>query len=76
MEQTREIRTQIEIARSKFIKMKRLFTSYMKFKMKMLSCYVFSALLYGVEAWILKKDHMDKLQAFEMWCYQRMWLDR
>ena len=39
----------------------------------MLRCYVFSTLLYGVEAWTLKKNHMDKLQAFEMWYYRRMW---
>ena len=42
--------------------------------MRMLRCYGFSTLLYGVEAWTFKKDHMDKLQAFEMWCYRRMWL--
>lgn len=75
-DQTREIRTRIEIARSTFIKMKKLFTSRdinIELRMRMLRCYVFSTLLYGVEAWTLKKDHMDKLRAFEMWCYRRMW---
>lgn len=75
-DQTREIRTRIEIARSTFIKMKKLFTNRdisMGLRMRMLRCYVFSTLLYGVESWTLKKNHMDKLQAFEMWCYRRMW---
>lgn len=75
-DQTREIRTRIEIATSTFVKMKKLFTSRdinMELRMRMLRCYVFSTLLYGVEAWTLKKNHIDKLQAFEMWCYRRMW---
>jgi Reverse transcriptase (RNA-dependent DNA polymerase) len=75
-EQTREIRTRIEIARAIFVKMKKFFTSRdidIKLKMRMLRCYVFSTLLYGVESWTLKKKHMTNLQAFEMWCYRRMW---
>lgn len=75
-DQTREIRTRIEIARSIFMKMKKLFTSRdikIGLRMRMLRCYVFSVLLYGMEAWTLKKNHTDNLQAFEMWCYHRMW---
>ena len=75
-DQTREIKTRIEIARSTFVKMKKLFTSRdinIGLRMRMLRCYVFSTLLYGVEAWTLKKNHIDKLQAFETWCYRRMW---
>jgi len=45
----------------------------MELRMRMICYYVFSTLLYGVEAWTLKKNHMDKLQAFEVWCYRRMW---
>lgn len=75
-DQTKEIRTRIEIARSTFIKMKKLFTSRdinIELRMRMLRCYVFSTLMYGVETWTLKKNHIDKIQAFEMWCYRRMW---
>ena len=74
-DQAREIKTRIEIARSTFVKMKKSFTSRdinMGLRMRMLRCYVFSTLLYGFEAWIIKKNHIDKLQAFEMWCYRRM----
>jgi len=34
-----------------------------------LKCYVFSTLLYGVEAWILTGATFKR---FEMWCYRRM----
>ena len=52
-DQTREIRTRIEIARSTFIKMKKLFTNRdinMELRMRVLRFYVFSTLLYGVES--------------------------
>lgn len=75
-DQTKEIKTRVEIARATFMKMKDVFCSRdltIGLRMRMLRCYVFSILLYGVEAWTLKKTHIDKLQAFEMWCYRRMW---
>ena len=46
----------------------------------MLRCYVFSVLLYGVEAWTLNDSNIKRLEAFEMWCYRRIlkisWVDR
>lgn len=75
-DQTREIRTRIEMARATFVKMRKLFISRdieLGIRMRMLRCYVFSVLLYGAETWTLKKMHLDKLQAFEMWCYRGMW---
>ncbi|CAG9831796.1 unnamed protein product, partial [Diabrotica balteata] len=46
----------------------------------MLRCYVFSVLFYGVELWTLNEDMCRKLEAFEMYLYQRMfkipWTDR
>ena len=72
----REIRTRIEIARASFLKLRRFFVSRdicRELKMRMLRCYVFSTLLYGAEAWTLKKCHLKKLEAFEMWCYRRVW---
>lgn len=29
--------------------------------------------LYGVEAWTLKKNQLEKLQAFKIWRNRRMW---
>ena len=39
---------------------------------QVLRCYVFSTLLYGVEAWTLTDATSKRLEAFEMWCYRRM----
>ena len=45
-----------------------------------MKCYVWSILLYGLEAWTLKVSTMNKIEAFEMWCYRRIlkipWTDR
>ncbi|CAG9838540.1 unnamed protein product [Diabrotica balteata] len=37
-----------------------------------LRCYVFSALLHGMESWTLKVDNIKKLESFKMWCYRRI----
>lgn len=74
-EQTREIKTRIEIARAVFNKMRILLCSRdlpIQLRTRTLKCYVFSTLLYGLESWTLKQEHINKLQAFEMWCYRRM----
>lgn len=74
-EQTREIKTRIEIARTVFNKMRILLCSRdlpIQLRTRTLKCYVFSTLLYGLESWTLKQEHINKLQAFEMWCYRRM----
>lgn len=46
----------------------------------MTKCYIWSALLYGVEAWTLKISTMNRLEVFEMWIIRRMlripWVDR
>ena len=35
-------------------------------------CYIWSTFLYGAETWTLTKVTSDKLEAFEMWLYRRM----
>ena len=46
----------------------------------MVKCYVWSVLLYGVEAWTLKVSTMNRLEAFEMWIHRRIlriaWTDK
>lgn len=37
----------------------------------MAKCSVFSALLYGVEAWTINQVITDRKHAFEMWIYGR-----
>ena len=41
-------------------------------KMRLLRCYVFSVLFYGVESWTLTEATTKKLESFEMWLYRRI----
>lgn len=74
-EQVREIRIRIEKARSYFNRMRTVLCN-MKLNLilrtRLLKCYVFSVLMYGVEAWTLTDAACKRLEAFELWCYRRM----
>ena len=41
-------------------------------KMGMLRCYIFTILLYVIEAVTLTKAMMKNIEAFEMWLYRRI----
>ena len=43
-----------------------------KTRIRILMCYVFSAVSYGCETWTCSKAIDHKINAFEMWCYRRM----
>ena len=51
-----------------------------KLKKKIIKAVVWSGALYGLETWTMRKDEIDKLQAFEMWIWRRMekinWRDK
>lgn len=70
-----EIRSRIEQARSTFLKLKKFLTNNdlsFQLRYRMVKCYVWSVLLYGVEAWTLKVTSINRLEAFEMWTLRRM----
>uniref|UniRef100_A0A8D8T8A4 Craniofacial development protein 2 n=1 Tax=Cacopsylla melanoneura TaxID=428564 RepID=A0A8D8T8A4_9HEMI len=74
-ENSQEIRCRIAKARSTFNSMGSVFKSHnltLDTKMRLLKCYVFSVLLYGVETWTLTQDTTKKLEAFELWLYRRI----
>jgi len=80
---SREIRCRIEIARSTFFKLRKSFSNRnlpLHLRTRMLKCYVFSTLLYGIEDWNLKKADVQQIQAFKMWCFRRIinifWVDK
>ena len=80
---SKEIKSRIEIARLSFCNMRKTFSNRdltLELRTRMLKCYIFSTLYYGMEAWILKKKDIQKLQSFEMWCYRRIlnisWVDK
>jgi len=79
----REIRRRIKIARGVFNKMRVLFCEdnfNLRLRRRMVKCYVWSVLLYDVEACTLKTNTLNRLEAFEMWVIRRMlqifWVDR
>lgn len=74
-EYTKEIIVRIEKARSAFVNMKKVFCSRdlsLKLRTRLVKCYIYSILLYGMEAWTVNKYCMNKIDAFEMWIYRRI----
>jgi len=64
-----EIKIRIEKARASFMRIKKLLCSRdlsVDLRTRMLRCYVFPVLLYGVEAWTLNVYCGRKLEAFDM----------
>ena len=78
-----EIKTRIGIAKSRFGELKDILTSQQiqpVTRIRILKCYVYSALLYGSETWTLNKTLEKRIEAFEMWTFRRMarisWTER
>ena len=78
-----EIKNRIEIARSTFIKMRDVLISrklHLEIRKRLVRCYVLSTFLYASESWTLDRQIEDKINAFEMWIFRRMfrisYLDR
>ena len=78
-----EIKKRIAVAKETFTKMRSLFNNRnitLKTKLRLLKTYVWSILMYGCECWTLKKDHIARLEATEMWFLRRLlripWTDK
>ena len=77
-----EVKRRIAIAKDAFWKYEELLRNNvrMKTKKKVLTCYIYSVLMYGCESWTITKEIKRRLEAFEMWCYRRIlkisWRDR
>jgi hypothetical protein len=39
---------------------------------KLVKCYIWSIVLYGVETWTLRAVDQKHLESFEIWCWIRM----
>ncbi|KAG1674114.1 RNA-directed DNA polymerase from mobile element jockey [Nymphon striatum] len=79
----KEIKRRIEISRRAFNNMKGIFVSRkinIKLKLRLVKCYIWSILLYGVETWTISKKMEERLEAYEMWIYRRIgkvsWTER
>ena len=70
-----EIKRRINIAKTTFSKMSKVLTSKkiaLNTRKRILQCYIWSTLQYGVETWTITGSMAKRLSAFEMWCYRRM----
>ena len=71
---TCEIKCRIAVAKAAFNKKRALFTSTLdlKFRKKLVKCYIWSIALYGAETWTLRTVDQKHMESFEMWCWRRM----
>ena len=70
-----EIKRRINIAKTTFSKMNKVLTSRkiaLNTRKRILYCYIWSTLQYGVETWTISENMAKRLSAFEMWAYRRM----
>jgi len=54
---------------------KKLFTSKdisLQLQLRLVRCYIFSVLLYGLEAWTTTDATLKRLESFEMWTYRHI----
>jgi len=70
-----EIKQRIEIAKARFHEMSPVLRSHkisLSTRMRLVKCYVFSALTYCCETWDLNKESVDRINAFEMYIFRRL----
>ena len=79
----KDIARRISIARDVFNKMRQTLCRReisLPTRKRILKCYVWSTLLYGVETWTFTNSLLKRIKAFEMWTYRRMlriaWTDK
>ena len=41
-------------------------------KVRLVKAMVFPVVMYGCEIWIVKKDELRRIDAFELWCWKRL----
>ena len=42
-------------------------------KFHLVKSVVFPVVMYGCESWTVKKAERQKIDAFELWCWRRLW---
>ena len=70
-----EVKKRIGMAKNKFNNMRGILTTRQTTntqKMRIIKCYIYSALLYGAETWVMNKKLEKNIEAFEMWIYRRI----
>ena len=42
-------------------------------KVRLVKAMVFPVVMYGFESWTIKKAECQRIDAFELWCWRRLW---
>ena len=42
-------------------------------KVRLAKAMVFPVVMYGCESWTVKKAERQRINAFELWCWRRLW---
>ena len=77
-----DVKQRIGMAKDAFSKRRELLTKSMskELKKRMVKTLVWPVALYGCETWTIRREEMDRLDAFEMWIWRRMekvsWKDK
>ena len=72
----KEIKCRIGMAKSKFYDNLKIFTGQLSTttKKQMINSLAWSVALYAAEAWTMRKVATQRLEAFEMWCWRKMFM--
>ena len=72
---TKDIKTRIGMAKKKMIGLSNIWKDHSipnKLKLELMKSLIWPVMIYGCEAWTMKKGDERRIQAAEMWLYRRM----
>ena len=69
-----EVKNRIGMTKTAFWKNKEMLRRDLSMDMKrrILDCYTKSVLMCGSETWTMRKEIINRVDAFQLWCYKRM----
>src|SRR6476661_3097285 len=76
------VKTRIGMAKDAFNKRKELLTTSIRvhLRKRLFGTLMLPVVLYGYETWAMRKEEINRLNAFEMWVWRRMgkvsWMDK
>lgn len=70
----KEIRARIAMAKRAFTTNRQVYNSkiHINIRKNLIKTYIWSTALYGCESWNITNQDRRRLEAFEMWCWRRM----
>lgn len=71
----KDVKTRIAMAKQKMLQLNNIWKDRgipNQLKIQILKCLVWPVMLYGCEAWTLRKEEENKINAAEMWFYRRL----